>query len=52
MVNGDIRDIRKDPLSVTPQNRNPDLASLTTFKLSLEADEKESKSRLHLPYFK
>lgn len=27
------------------------LKNLTTFKLTLEDDEKESKNRLHLPYF-
>jgi hypothetical protein len=35
---------------VKPDNAEDIMRSLTTFKLTIEEDEKESKNQLYLPY--
>jgi len=37
--------------SVQTKNQEEVLKNLTTFKLTLEEDERESKNKLYLPYF-
>jgi hypothetical protein len=54
MVQGDIVEPLDSDVEDIVQNRNQEemLKNLTTFKLTLEEDEKESRSKLYLPYFK
>jgi hypothetical protein len=54
VINGEVKETKKKVFNGVDQGESQRnlLASLTTFKLTLEEDEQASKSRLHLPYFK
>ena len=53
IVNGEVKQIDDKYLKTATGTSTTDfdMASLTTFKLTLNESEKESKNNLHLPYF-
>jgi len=52
VLNGEIVELKESLVSAPPSDHQTDvLKNLTTFKLTVEDNEKETRSKLYLPYF-